>query len=288
MQGHVIGAACSKAGKHIGCRYGPDHIRDVLLASSRLRGRIDWRGTVRESHLPLRQGQFEEVSQYCRRLKELVSEVAEQSGLPIIVGGDHSCAIGTWAAIGSRCNGPMGLFWVDAHLDSHTPMTSHSGAIHGMPLAVLLGYGESKLLELLPRRPLISPKHTVVVGARSYEPEEMALLRKLNVMVVDMAALQKDPRNILVQAVKRVSANPSGFGISIDLDAFDPQDAPAVSVPEPGGIRAKDVVKMLNQVSHMSLAKKLKALEITEFNPQFDRGEKTSHLLVDLIQACLH
>lgn len=284
MQGQVIGAACSLAGQHVGCRYGPDYLQDMLFASSRLKGKINWCGTVRESQLMLHETEYDEVSRYCRRLRDTVAGVAGKPGLPIVVGGDHSCAIGTWSGIAKRSQGPIGLLWVDAHLDSHTPKTSISGAIHGMPLAVLLGQGDSKLLKLLPRKPLVCPQHTVVVGVRSYEQRELDLLRGLNVTVITIDALKKNPYQVLMKAYRKVASAAYGFGISVDMDAIDPRDAPAVSVPEPGGIAGKDLVHVFNRAAELALTKRLKALEITEYNPSLDRGHKTSRLLVDLMQ----
>lgn len=293
MQGQVIGAACSLAGQHVGCRYGPDYLQDMLLASSRLKGNVNWCGTVRESALlshkseSSHKSKYEEVSRYCRRLRDTVAEVASRPGLPIIVGGDHSCAIGTWSGVAKRCQGPIGLLWVDAHLDSHTPNTSPSGAIHGMPLAVLLGHGDSKLLKLLPRKPLISPQHTVVVGVRSYEQGERDLLSALNVTVITIGELKKNPYQVLMKAYRKVASSPYGFGISVDMDAIDPKDAPAVSVPEPGGIAGKDLVHWFQSAAELTMTKRLKALEITEYNPKFDSGHKTSRLLMDLMHAFL-
>ncbi|PCJ20910.1 MAG: arginase [Gammaproteobacteria bacterium] len=287
MQGQVIGAACSLAGQHVGCRYGPDYLQDMLLASSRLKGKVTWCGTVRESALLQHETKYDEVSRYCRRLRDTVASVAARPGLPIIVGGDHSCAIGTWCGIAKQCLGPMGLLWVDAHLDSHTPGTSASGAIHGMPLAVLLGHGDAKLLKLLPRKPLINPRHTVVVGVRSYEPAELDLLNQLGVTVITIDALKKNPYQVLMKAYRKVASCAYGFGISIDLDAIDPEDAPAVSVPEPGGIAGKDIVHWFQRAANLALTKRLKALEITEYNPNFDKGHKTSRLLMDIMQPFL-
>ena len=287
MQGQVVGAACSRAGQHEGCRYGPDYLQDMLLASSRLKGKVNWCGTVRESALLSHESQYDEVSRYCRRLRDTVADVASRPGLPIIVGGDHSCAIGTWSGVAKCSRGPIGLLWVDAHLDSHTPDTSPSGAIHGMPLAVLLGHGDSKLLKLLPRTPLVCPKHTVVVGVRSYEQGEMDLLSTLGITVITIEELKKNPYQVLMKAYRKVASSPHGFGISVDMDAIDPNDAPAVSVPEPGGILGKDLVHWFKRAAELTMTQRLKALEITEYNPKLDTGHKTSRLLVDLMQPFL-
>jgi hypothetical protein len=108
-----------------------------------------------------------------------------------VIGGDHSVAVGTWSGVARQAGAPIGLLWIDAHLDSHTLETSYSGAIHGMPLTFLLGRGDRRLLELgLPGGQLV-PAHTVVFGARSFEPEEAEFLASMQVRVIGQAEIEQ-------------------------------------------------------------------------------------------------
>jgi len=219
---------------------------------------------------------------------DLAGEVAVALGaneFPVVIGGDHSIAIGTWSGVARVLGEPFGLLWIDAHLDSHTPETSYSGAIHGMPLACLLGRGDKRLLNIGLSGPQISAAHTVVLGPRSYEPEEIEFLQRMGVRVIDSnEVLQRGFTACLEEAVAIVSTAPAGFGVTLDLDAIDPELAPGVGSPEPDGLVAHDVLAAVHRVSGLP---GLKALEIVEYNPDRDRFGTTAGLIADLIGQIL-
>lgn len=203
-------------------------------------------------------------------------------GLPVIIGGDHSCAIGTWSGLSDFGRKAPGLLWIDAHLDSHTPLTSLSGRVHGMPLALLLGEGDPRL------RPaeggVIDAHHTVVLGVRSHEPGEAERLARLGVRLYDMAEIRR--RGLFTcmnEAWQRVSSAPHGFGISLDLDALDPAHAPAVSVREPGGLSLPGLVRALAGRSRQ----RLRGIEIVEYNPTLDQDKRTQRALTALLDVLL-
>ena len=175
------------------------------------------------------------------------------------------------------------MLWIDAHLDCHTPESSITGAVHGMPLACLLGRGDVAFLNLCPRLPVLDPQATCVVGVRSFEPPEQALVKKLGVKVFYMSDIKRlGLAEVLRRARKIVTTGSRGFGISIDLDAIDPCDAPGVSVPAPHGLVAAELIVALKQLPP---SPSLKAIEIAEFNPAFDRGNKTGDLIGRLLVA---
>lgn len=218
-----------------------------------------------------------------RVAKEVIIAISNQD-FPIILGGDHSMAIGTWsgvtAALGAR--GKFGLIWFDAHMDAHTPQTSPSMAIHGMPVAVLLGHGESSLVNTQETGQKIDPKHLVLIGARSYEEGETKLLEKLGVKVFYMQDIQQHGFDVICkEALEIVTKGTQGFGLSIDLDAFDPQYVPGVGTPAPQGFNPQDVLSGLSVLMNDI---RCKALEIAEFNPSLDRHHKTIHLMEDIIR----
>jgi arginase len=213
--------------------------------------------------------------------------VVAREGRFAVIGGDHSCAIGTWSGVAHarRTFGPIGLVWIDAHMDSHTPETSHSGALHGMPLACLLGRGEARLTQLMTRSPKLVAAHTCVVGARSFEPEEAALLDELGVRVIARSELKTLAlRDAIGEAVAIAASAPGGFGITIDLDVIDPVDAPGVGSPEPGGIPAQQLIDALAPIRHHPA---LLGVEIAEYNPFRDRGDKTADLVIHLMSTLL-
>lgn len=226
-----------------------------------------------------------------RRLNPALARAVRAARLeghrPLVIGGDHSCAVGTWSGVraATRERGPLGLLWIDAHLDSHTPETSHTGLIYGMPLAALLGHGDPAFTGVLHAEPKVLPEHVCVFGARSYEPEERALLDRIGVRVIGMAEIERrGVADAMREALGIVGAAGGGYGITIDMDALDPRDAPGVGTPAPGGLRAGDLVPALRQVG---TDERLHALEICEYNPARDRGGLTQRHLFELAAAAL-
>lgn len=225
------------------------------------------------------------IAELCRDLADEVALTLRADVFPVVIGGDHSIAIGTWSGVARVLSEPLGLLWIDAHLDSHTPETSYSGAIHGMPLACLLGRGDKRLLNIGLNGAQVSAAHTVVLGPRSYEPEEIEFLQRMGVRIIDSEeVLQRGFAACLEEAVAIVSSAPAGFGVTLDLDAIDPQLAPGVGSPEPDGLVARDVLAAVRRISGLP---GLKALEIVEYNPDRDRHGTTAGLISDLIGQVL-
>ncbi len=219
-------------------------------------------------------------------LAELADRVADQIGagaLPVVIGGDHTCAAGTWrgAARSAGADRAFGLLWIDAHLDAHTPKTSPSGNLHGMPLAALLGAGSPELVGV--DGPRLQPGHVCVVGARSFEGEESRLLQSFGVRVYDMDEVRRRGlRAVLEDALARVRAGTAAFGISFDLDAFDPDQAPGVSTPSPRGLDAAELGTALRGIVRDP---HLAALEIAEYNPDRDADGRTARLAGTLLET---
>lgn len=220
----------------------------------------------------------------------LLSEINHQLALKteqrspfITLGGDHSSAIGTWSGVSTRLadQGELGLIWFDAHMDSHTPQTTHSGNIHGMPLAALLGYGDPQLTKILSERPKIKAENLCLIGIRSFESEEKEFLDSLNVRIFYREEVEeRGIKIVLDEALKIATTETAGFGISFDLDVIDPQDAPAVGTPEPLGLIAKPLLEALKiWNNHPALL----GLEIAEFTPQLDQDHRTEKLIAQII-----
>lgn len=223
---------------------------------------------------------LQEIIAFSTRLAQATHHSIEENRFPVVVGGDHAMAIGTWSGIISALQAKQnfGLIWIDAHMDSHTPATTPSMAIHGMPLAVLLGHGEKALVELGGQSPKLSPQHVVLIGVRSFEEGEAALLKKLNVKIFYMNEVkQRGLSIVLKEAIEIVSKNTKGFGVSVDLDAFDPILAPGVGSPEKDGI--DDLGDIHQAFKFLKQAKGLKAIEIAEYNPSRDSEHKTAELV---------
>jgi arginase len=194
----------------------------------------------------------------------------------LVVGGDHSCAIGTWSGASDalRRSGPLGLIWIDAHMDMHVPATTPSGAIDGMPVAALLGYGESELTGLSGASSALSPSKVCLVGARSFEPEEVAFAASRGVRVIRMDELsRRGMADVFAEARAITCDGVAGYGVSLDLDVFDVADAPGVGSPAPDGIRASNFLDVWADLTCSPLCI---GAEIVEYNPHRDQSGKTA------------
>lgn len=226
-----------------------------------------------------------EVTHLCEQLAQSTFKLTTEKKPFVVFAGDHTSAIGTWSgvSVATRKEGALGLIWIDAHLDSHTPETSPTGNLHGMPLACLLGYGKKSLTAIYDDLPKVSPENLCIIGARCYEPGEEALLKELNVKIFYMDEVrQRGMKAILAEAVKIVTRSTIGYGISIDIDSMDPHDAPGTGVAEPDGIGANDLCSALTGIAKDS---RLVGVEIAEFDPSRDHEQKTEKLVIKLISA---
>lgn len=284
-QVELIGVASGCGGADADCARAPVQLEKAGL-SGRLRARgldVEWGPTFEIGHAD---GAQAAVGRLCARLASQVAETIRAGRTPCVVGGDHSCAVGTWAgaarAIAER--GPLGLIWIDAHMDSHTPQSSPTGRLHGMPLAALLGEGGSAFPGLDPAP--LAPTNACVVGVRSCEPQEARLLERLGVRVFYMEEIwRRGIGEVLGEALEIARSRAAGFGVTLDLDALDPVEAPAVATPAPGGLRAKPLLAALAQLSREPA---LVGFELAEYSPRRDRDGSTARLIAELLGAVLH
>jgi arginase len=223
------------------------------------------------------------VVQHNAALARAVASEAAKGALPVVIGGDHSIAVGTWGGIARASDAPFGLIWFDAHLDAHTMATSPSLNPHGMSAAVLLGHGAPELLAI--GGAAVRPENLCYIGARSYEDGELALLRQLGVRIVFMDELhRRGLPDVLDEAVAIATRHASGFGVTIDLDGFEPEDAPGVGLRTPDGLRRAE---MLDALAGLAGRSDLKAIEIVEYIPELDEDLRTAQLVRDLLLALL-
>jgi arginase len=166
-------------------------------------------------------------------------------------------------------------------MDSHTPSTSESGAIHGMPLACLLGYGDSRLCSIAGQKPKINPKHVCLIGVRSFEEGEKKLLNDLAIKIYYIDEVrQRGLYTIVEEAKKIVKQNTKAYGVTIDIDAFDPKFAPGTGALEDGGLSADETIEAFKLFSE---DKDLKILEIAEYNHYLDKNDITYKLIANLL-----
>jgi arginase len=281
----IIGAASGLGAQDHGCEDGPVAFhRSQAWHEVERHPQIDWGKTLFASGAS-GVSELGRIAALCRNLADEVALALRSDEFPLVIGGDHSVAIGTWSGVARSIEATPGLLWIDAHLDSHTPETSYSGAVHGMPLACLLGRGDKRLLNIGRPGMQVSAAHTVVLGPRSYEPEEMEFLRNMGVKIIDSEeVLARGFAACLDEAIGIVAKAPAGFGVTLDLDAIDPMLAPGVGSPEPEGLWDGDVLAAMRRLAIMP---GLRAVEIAEYNPDRDWQGTTARLIADLIAALL-
>lgn len=284
----LVGAAVGEGASDGGCKWGAAALREHGIASAlAATGRtVTWGDTVTAQPM-LATSRLNAIECFSEGLAGAVAQVLRQNHQPLVLGGDHSCAVGTWSAVAEhlRPRGALGLVWIDAHLDAHTPDTSDSQAPHGMPVAALLGHGSEGMTGLFGWRHKVRAEHLVIIGARSYEPTEKALLESLGVRVMFMPeVLERGFAACFDEARTLVRAGTAGWGVSFDLDGLDPRDAPGTGTPVEQGIRLADALQVMAGCSHDP---QFVALELTEYNPLRDFGGRTAQAATDLVCAML-
>jgi len=283
----VVGVASGCGARDTGCEAGADTLRATRI-TARLRAhgyRARWADTIRPA-AAYRADTLKAVRKVCVRLAKRVETVVNEGDMPIVVGGDHTCAIGTWKGVAHALEhrGLLGLLWIDAHMDAHTPETTESGMLHGMPVACLLGYGYPELTEIAHGAKL-DPTCVCLYGVRSFERGEAELLARLGVRVFFMEEIaQRGIAQTLTEALSIVTCASAGFGITLDLDAIDPGDAPGVGTPAPGGIRGAEFVAALAEYGGNA---GLAGVEVVEYNPYHDQQSATAGLVADALIAIL-
>ena len=229
-----------------------------------------------------------EVESVCRRARDLVEDALERGCMPLVLGGDHSIAIGSVAGVSrfyARRGERIGLIWVDAHSDMNTPGTSPSGNVHGMPLAVLTGHGPQQLRSLADRHPAVRPENVSMIGVRKIDPAEREIVISSGVRVFTMSEV--DERGIapcVEEAIARVGEGTAGFHLSYDLDSLDPMIAPGVGTPVAGGLTFREGHLICEKVARSG---RLVSLDMVELNPVLDAHNRTAQTAVGLIASAL-
>lgn len=287
----LIGAAWGIGGADPACADAPGMLAPALAARLAARGVAAMPGPMLRAAGRERRKQAA-VSRLCGLLGSAVADAMRRGRLPCVLGGDHSCAGGTWTGVARALReearrsgeaGALGLLWIDAHMDCHTNGTSHTGRLHGMPLAWLLGQDDDPLYGLATG--VVQPAHVALVGVRSFEPEEDERLRRLGVRVFRMDEVRaRGLPAVFDEALRVATQGTSGFGVSIDLDALDPVEAPGVATPVAGGIRAAELAAALATLPAMS---SFRALELVEYTPRLDPRGSTAEAAIGLLEAAL-
>jgi arginase len=229
-----------------------------------------------------------EIKGACVQLAEDVKKALEGGELPVVLGGDHSIAIGSVAGVASfyRERGQsLGLVWFDAHADMNTPETTPSGNIHGMPLAVLLGYGTPELTEIEGFSPKVDPRFCAHIGARDVDAGERELIRKLGMRFFTMREIDERGMSVCMdEAITIASKADAGYHVTLDVDALDPGDAPGSGTVVRGGLTYREAHLAMEKIAEADGAV---SLEVVEINTALDINNRTAELGVELILSAL-
>jgi arginase len=222
------------------------------------------------------------ILESCRALGESVAAMVRDGQMPLVLGGDHSIAMGTLAGLSSEL-GRGGVLWVDSHGDINTPMSSPSGNVHGMPLAAALGAcGFS--IDGLGAAPWVDPGRVALIGVRALDPGEKALARELNLCVLTMADIDRRGIASVMHEALTVAQGPAFVHLSLDVDVCDPEIAPGVGTPVRGGLSYREAHLAMELIAEAGL---LTSLEVVEVNPILDHANATGDLAVELVASAL-
>jgi arginase len=224
-----------------------------------------------------------QIKETCERIAELVAQAVEEGFLPLVLGGDHSVALGTLGGL-ARASGPGGVLWLDAHGDLNRPGTSPSGNVHGMPLAAALGLGGPEFASEAYPLPALEPRRVALLGVRSLDPAERELLAELDALVFTMSDLDRIGVEPAMREALAHIAGPAFVHVSLDMDVVDPEVAPGVGTPVRGGLSYREAHLAMELIAESGLAR---SLEVVEVNPILDRENQTAKLAVELVASAL-
>ena len=229
-----------------------------------------------------------EIAETCRGLAELVQKTLDEGFLPVVLGGDHSIAVGVVSGVSGAYRTRqkrIGYVWLDAHGDMNTPESSPSGNVHGMPLASVMGYGAPELVELLGFKPKVEPRNVALVGVHELDPKEKRLVKESGAHVFTMRDIdERGMREVMSEALRVASDETDGIAVSLDMDFVDPTDAPGVGTPVRGGVTYREAHLAMEMICD---SKAMVSLEIVEINPVIDEHNTTALLGVELVLSSL-
>ena len=291
----IIGVPLDLGASRRGVDMGPSAIRcaglkkaigDLGIICNDL-GNIDVqvREEYKEENLNTKMKFISEINRVNASLSELVGRSITTGNMPIVLGGDHSIAVGTVLGTQNILKN-IGIIWIDAHGDFNTEKTTLSGNLHGMSLAACTGTGALEMTGFKnPGIDYVSPEKVVLIGVRSLDPEESILLKKSGVTVFTMSDIDMFGMNtIMKKALKIVESGTEAFHLSFDMDVMSPSEAPGVGTPVKGGLTYREAHLAAEMISD---TKKLRSVEFVEVNPIMDNMNQTGELAVSLICSVL-
>ncbi|MGB2952356.1 MAG: arginase [Gaiellaceae bacterium] len=287
----VIGASLDLGAGRRGVDMGPSAIRYAGLAQrlGQLGLPVEDRGNVEGAVAEATEVGSErvrflpQIKAVCERVAALVTQSVERDLFPLVLGGDHSVALGTLGGL-AKAEGPGGVIWIDAHADVNRPETSPTGNVHGMPLAAALGLAGPEFESDAWTLPAVAPDRVALVGIRTLDPAEAALLGELDMRVYTMSDVDKLGVERAIRESLAHVAGPGFVHLSLDMDALDPEIAPGVGTPVRGGLSYREAHLAMELVAESGL---VGSMDVVEVNPVLDRANETAKLAVELVASAL-
>ncbi|HEY3422533.1 MAG TPA: arginase [Methanocellaceae archaeon] len=290
----IVGVPLDLGADKRGIDMGPDALRNDGLVEQimELGIKVEDTGNIHLPPKPLmnhvpkneRLKNYDEVITACRKVRDFVSKSIEDGYFPLVIGGDHSIAMGTTAAL-SKHYKKIGVLWIDAHGDFNTEETTISGNIHGMSFAASVGKGTKSLVGKMGVKTRVCEDHCVLIGARDLDLLEREALKKSKVTVFTMRDIDEHGMfRTMQEALKIACEGVDALHVSFDLDSMDPVEAPGVGTPVQGGITYREAHLAMELISECD---KLRSLEMVELNPILDRHNVTGKLAIGLITSAL-
>ena len=288
----IIGVPMDLGQSRRGVDMGPSALR-VAGLQSRLKqlghtvediGNVPVKQAEEQPYGEKRAKYLNEIAETCRGLAEMTEQTLAEGLLPLVLGGDHSIAIGSCSGVSDffrKQSKKIGYLWLDAHGDMNTPESSPSGNVHGMPLAALIGYGAPELVELLGYKPKVEPRNVAIVGVRDLDAKERRLVKDSGVHALTMRDIdERGMREVMSEALRFATDDTDGVAVSLDMDVIDPSDAPGVGTPVRGGITYREAHLAMEMIADSDA---MVSLEIVEINPVIDLHNTTALLGVEMV-----
>jgi arginase len=291
---HIIGVPLDLGASRRGTDAGPSAVRVAGLSASLVKLGYE---VMIESDIPVptmetrqpesRKARFKsEILEVCERLAVATRDTLDAGDIPLVIGGDHSIAMGTIAGVAAhyrKQDAEIGLIWFDAHGDMNLPGTSPSGNIHGMPLAHVLGHGDPDLANILDQCPAVKPENVVLIGIRDIDDHEREIIRTSGITAFTMSDIDElGMTHVCRETLKIVNANTVGFHISFDVDGCDPSVIPGSGTLVPGGVSFREAHQLLENCAKTG---RMTSMEVVELNPFLDQANVSAERAVTLIQS---
>jgi arginase len=292
----IIGVPMDLGQSRRGVDMGPSALRGAGLQSSlkKLGLQVEDIGNLsvkQPEEMPVgekRAKYLQEIAETCADVAAAAEKSLNEGFLPLVLGGDHSIAAGVAAGIANyfrKDKKQIGYLWLDAHGDMNTPESSPSGNVHGMPLAAIMGYGATELVDLLGFKPKAEPGNIVIVGARDLDAQERKIVKKSGLHVFTMRDIdERGMREVMSDALKYAMDDTAGVAVSLDMDFVDPADAPGVGTPVRGGVTYREAHLAMEMIAD---TESMVSLEVVEINPILDEHNRTALLGVELVLSGL-